>query len=407
MMGQIKFIDLRGGYGYIATETDDGNKADVHFWVDDFVVDNPPLQCEGFDVEYELGEGRPGKPHAKLVWIAGTPRPLIEEVEESDASSALFQWAYIPFKSGSDEFGNTFPSALDELTGMALPEKWFFGEEPPPSRPYPILANYLRYTFYKLKIDGKVVENRDWATFNTGLVDELFDPIYALFQRNDRETPPWKFSAFCVPGKGPAGKQLTSIFAPLPPPAHYFSSMHDMLLDTSQEIHVDYEHVILDGVERDRFPFEFLVQFSPRGFDLIDYRKLPSPEREEYLKRLRGAIDNDLRCTRMIKNRLEDAKVLAEKRTRWNFKTAIPQYYPRLNIMSLLLPLALVDDEKVDISLVVTRNPSGSYQGRTVLPLNLAYMNARLVCRPDSDWLTTDSVYTERYNSEDTEVTAE
>jgi hypothetical protein len=55
--------------------------------------------------------------------------------------------------------------------------------------------------------------------------------------------------------------------------------------------------------------------------------------------------------------------------------------------MSLLLPLAIVDDEVVDIALVVTKNPSGSYQGRTVLPLDWAYQNARLVCRPDSDWL--------------------
>ena len=60
--------------------------------------------------------------------------------------------------------------------------------------------------------------------------------------------------------------------------------------------------------------------------------------------------------------------------------------------MSFLLPLALVSDEKVDIALVVTRNPSGSYQGRTVLPLGWDYKNARLVCRPDSDWLTPDRV---------------
>ena len=40
--------------------------------------------------------------------------------------------------------------------------------------------------------------------------------------------------------------------------------------------------------------------------------------------------------------------------------------------MSLLLPLALINDELVDIALVVTKNPSGSYQGRTILPLNWA-----------------------------------
>jgi hypothetical protein len=62
------------------------------------------------------------------------------------------------------------------------------------------------------------------------------------------------------------------------------------------------------------------------------------------------------------------------------------------NVMSLLLPLALVDDEQVDIALVVTKNPSGSYQGRTVLPLDWAYQNARLVCRPDSDWLVPNRI---------------
>jgi hypothetical protein len=38
---------------------------------------------------------------------------------------------------------------------------------------------------------------------------------------------------------------------------------------------------------------------------------------------------------RAIKRRLEDAKLLAEKRTRSNYKTAIPQYFPRQDIMSL------------------------------------------------------------------------
>ena len=86
------------------------------------------------------------------------------------------------------------------------------------------------------------------------------------------------------------------------------------------------------------------------------------------------------------------AKLLAEKRARWNFKTAVPIYNPRFNKMSLLLPLALLNDEVVDISLVVTKNASGSYQGRTVFPLTWAYRNARLVCRPDSDWLTPEKI---------------
>jgi hypothetical protein len=302
----------------------------------------------------------------------------------------------VPFVEFRSRSGKQYGSALELLAGTAIDERWFFGANPNPKNSYPILDSYLRYTFFKLKQAKGVLEfkagNIGWATFNTGLVDHLYDPIYALFASNDRPGPAWQFYDFCVPGKGSSGKKLTEIFDPLPEPATYFSSNFDMLLDTTKNIHVDYEHVILDGVGRDRFPPEFLARHVPRLFKWQDYTTMKGLDRRTYLATLSDAIEQDLQCTRAIKNRLEDAKVLAEKRTRWNFKTAIPQYYPRHNIMSLLLPLALVSDEKVDIALVVTRNPSGSYQGRTVLPLEWAYQNARLVCRPDSDWLTPERV---------------
>lgn len=92
-----------------------------------------------------------------------------------------------------------------------------------------------------------------------------------------------------------------------------------------------------------------------------------------------------------LKNRIQDAVNLAQKRVEWNYKSAIPMYFPKKNRGSLL-PLALMDETRVDLALVVERQISGSYQGQTILPLNLAYTNSRLVTRPDSDWLTTDLV---------------
>jgi hypothetical protein len=253
------------------------------------------------------------------------------------------------------------------------------------------LDNYLTYTFYKLKRDGLVLENKGpggaWATWNTGLVDHLYDPIYALFRASDHGSLPWRFFDFCVPGKRESGRRLTSEFDPLPEAAKYFDSSFAMVLDTSRDIHVDYEHVIFDGVARNRFPYAFLEHYVPKAFEWQRYPDMEFQEMKKYLERLSRSIEDDVQCTRSIKRRLEDAKLLAEKSTRWNFKSAIPQYYPRFNTMSLLLPLAIVDDEVVDIALVVTKNPSGSYQGRTILPLDWAYQNARLVCRPDSDWL--------------------
>ena len=51
-----------------------------------------------------------------------------------------------------------------------------------------------------------------------------------------------------------------------------------------------------------------------------------------------------------------------------------------------------MDEDRVDLALVVERQPSGAYQGQTVLPLGMAYANSRLVARPDSDWLRTDVI---------------
>ena len=91
-------------------------------------------------------------------------------------------------------------------------------------------------------------------------------------------------------------------------------------------------------------------------------------------------------------NRIKDAVSLALKKVEWNYKTAIPVYFPAQNTVSLLLPLCLVDEDHVDLALVVERQKSGAYQGQTILPLNLAYTNSRLITRPDSDWLKTDVI---------------
>lgn len=91
-------------------------------------------------------------------------------------------------------------------------------------------------------------------------------------------------------------------------------------------------------------------------------------------------------------NRLRDAVDVSIKRVEWNFKTAIPTYYPRVRKVQLLLPVCLVSDETVDLALAVEKTASGSYLGHTALPLDWAYKNARLVCRPDSDWLAPDQI---------------
>ena len=75
-------------------------------------------------------------------------------------------------------------------------------------------------------------------------------------------------------------------------------------------------------------------------------------------------------------------------RASWNYRTAIPVYFPSYNKMSILLPLSFKADADAEVALVVERNPvSKKYIAPTILDLPTAYSNARLVCKPESDWL--------------------
>jgi hypothetical protein len=295
-------------------------------------------------------------------------------------SYSLLDWAYLGY----------LPNVLAELKGLALKgERWEFKNTPQGTdRPNPILYSYLMHTFGRLVLEKKVLVNEQasLAAFNTGLVDPRYEKIYALFSPNDAAARPWRLAGFCIAGEGANGQDLVRHFNPLPSPAHYFDNPVELLYDTrAGEPELDWKHVIIDRI--DRYPKEFVEDHWPTGFTARDVSQLPLEDRIAYHRQLGRAIELDTRTYRRIMNRLKDAVDLSIKRVSWNFKTAIPQYYPRVRQLQLLLPICLVSDEHVDMALAVEKTPSGSYLGHTALPLDWAYTNARLICRPDSDWL--------------------
>ena len=277
---------------------------------------------------------------------------------------------------------------LQELAGLALDEKWDLGDG---SRS--ILYNYLRFTFYRLKEEGKIAVSADGglAAFNTGLVNTRYEDIYACFEPNDPGRPQkWRFSQFCVAGMRGFGKRLVSQFGTLPQPAKYFSRMEDLLLDPNKEIYLSYEHIIVDNV--DRLPPDFLADACRKDREaLACLDRIRDGEPEAY-----GDL-RDLICDRSdlfgeLSRQIDDAVELARKQVRWNFKTAIPCYFPTRDVMSLMLPLSLVDRSTADVALVVELQSSGNYLGQTILTLPMAYIDARLVCRPGSEWLDTQKI---------------
>lgn len=66
-----------------------------------------------------------------------------------------------------------------------------------------------------------------------------------------------------------------------------------------------------------------------------------------------------------------------------NYTLAVPQFYA--GRIQLLLPLCLTGDTP-ELALAVQRE-DGFYSARTCLTLEMAYNNARLICRPETSWI--------------------
>ena len=293
----------------------------------------------------------------------------------------LTQWANINQKS-----------AIETLKNMALPERWTYSVEDE-NYPSPILAKYLKWTFVKLMKEDKILYSNDYASFNTGLVDKFYKPIYAVFDKNKFNKQPWHFIDFCVAGSSTvAARKLTDNFSHLPERASYIQNYDDVIYDTSLPVDVNWEHIILENI--DRMPTELLRQVCFGSFDVLEPSQINDNDKARYYDELRNVLESNPMRLSVISSMMGMAVETAKHRVAWNYKTAIPVYYPTDDSVHLILPLALNinEPEEISIALVMTKTPSGRYRAVTIFTLDMAYSNARLITKPSSDWLIAESI---------------
>jgi hypothetical protein len=263
--------------------------------------------------------------------------------EAHDLPERLFDFAMTP----------RFAEILAELRDQAESEDWSYhsAHTDAEERDMPILHSYIRYTYARLAEESRVLterkilvsEDEESACFNTGLVTENQEEIFALFVKNNMSDKPyWHFRRFCR-----AGEHDLSRLPRLPGMASYYENAADLVYDVQKELRVNYEHIIEDNKERFPEPFKSMDNYAVQNV-------------------LRGAIDGSL------------------VRVKRNYKTAIPQYHQ--GSIQLLLPLCLTSARRADLALVIA-NYGEFYRAATCLTLEMAYNNARLLARPDRDWL--------------------
>lgn len=253
------------------------------------------------------------------------------------------------------------------------PEPWDYLNSDPDKKFLPVLSNYLVYTFSRIQKEEKLYQDKRIVTaktiinfidkdskkslkkeiecscFNTGLATEYQEEIYAYFVKNGKKRtkvdPDWVLKKFCK-----SSDSEMNAFIEKPEWANYFKELEDrseILYDTTLHHELKYDHILRD--KRERFP--------------------------ENLKSLPDSVLQDL---------LDKGLDKARKRVRRNYKAAIPHYYN--GKIQLLLPLCLLSQDKADLALAVEKD-GRRYISRTVLKLEWAYSNARLLAKPDREWL--------------------
>lgn len=281
---------------------------------------------------------------------------------------------------------------------LALQENWSYKEKPADDD-FPILKSYLAYTFAKLWKDKQVYVsvNGQYSVFNTGLVNRNYQYIYVVFEKNVGSKP-WRFSEFAIPGVKYGGRILTGNFVSLPQPAHYFKNIDDISYVIATDKTPDEQlpdlqpdHYFVDHPER--LPIDFLRDGCRKNADILkllntDTSSMSKEEKEGHWEKVGEAIGNDPDVYDDLEASFRNAVRKAIMRVSWNYRTAIPVYFPSYDKMSILLPLSFGTNLEAEVALVVERNTtSQKYIAPTILSLPTAYANARLVCKPESDWL--------------------
>ena len=252
---------------------------------------------------------------------------------------SLYDFAQIP----------DFHRNIAQLAGMAEQEDWTYHKTKSQLQ-FPILENYVNNTYKRIAIEKKISYSKDnnYCCFDTGLVTRSSgEPIYMMFRVNNNPQIDcfWHFDKFVRLGE----HEMNSRFEKVPEMAMYWEDPSKIIYDPRKDLNVNVEHIIQDNKERFPEPYASMDDYNLQIY-------------------LSGCVEN------------------TEKRLKRNYKLAVPQYFFTSNTIQLLLPLCIAKREIADLAIVV-EDYGNMYRASTCLTLDMAINNARLLARPDRDWL--------------------
>lgn len=293
---------------------------------------------------------------------------------------------------------------IASLALMAEPERWVYVSVPAAS-PAPVLDSYLRHTFLRLHAQNKIVELDDLACFNTGLLTPGQEEIFGVFTVSERYDPTrtqdqqnkkWFFKLWAR-----SGDRILTAFAALPDLASYWHNPAELVFDPSLEVRPNIDHILRENLNR--FPVELGGQVDASGVPL-DLQASEIESEEEIAALAAGSVADETAGTAedsapeapetaehpapaaplAARIALDGAVAHSIRLARRSYRIAVPQFYR--GGIQLLLPLYLRDAARADLAVTLERHGTW-YRAATVLYPDWAYRHARLLSRPNSEWL--------------------
>lgn len=271
---------------------------------------------------------------------------------------------------------------LQDLAAAAEQERWCH-RKLPSKRELPVLHDYIRFTFQRSFEQGKVAQTSDVACFNTGLLTPNHEQIFGYFRRlTDNRFEDFSGQWYLHSWAAESSHHLGA-FTVLPELATYWESADDIVFKPELDVSPQVDHIIVENLER--FPIAFGGSVGDDGIPTS--LQSTDDDDESDLGSRNGApegreVPQDVLFT--LRNLLDGAISRTVRLCRRSYRVAVPQFYA--GRIQLLLPLYLRGATDVDLALTLER-VGGRYRAATVLLPDWAYTHARLLSRPNSEWL--------------------
>lgn len=241
---------------------------------------------------------------------------------------------------------DVFKSTIEKLSQIAEDEPWTFDS----NEPNAILVKYIFNTFKRCHSQKKLLysKNDEYCCFNTGLLTPNGNDILCVFAKNNRtgeNIQPW-FLKFFV---DKTERKYMDLFSKVPELATYTDNYEELYFNPNYEIVISTDHILDDNWER---------------------IKAVVPLSKTVVKSLMLGV-------------IEETKI----KIRRNIRLVVPQYYNNQIMYLLPIRIPIEEEQFVTMALAAELTQTKQYRANTIFTKEMAYEKARLLMKPESNWL--------------------